>query len=269
MDTRTAESGLAMGELMARALRDSEARLRSVINSAPLVLWTLDREGTFTSSEGKGLEILGLRPGEVVGRSVFEVYRGNPQLLEDIQRALAGEEVTTEVEVGAAVFEARYSALRDEEGELAGTIGVAVDVTERRHAEEELRRSEERTREILESAHDAFITMDTQGRVCGWNSQAEATFGWPREEALGKPLVELIIPPHYREAHQQGLARFLATGDGPVLGRRIEVTALHRDGNELPIEMTISAIRQGESYLFSAFLHDITERKRAEAALQR
>jgi PAS domain S-box-containing protein len=139
---------------------------------------------------------------------------------------------------------------------------------DRKRAEEALRQNEERTRLIVESALDAVITMNTQGLITGWNPQAETIFGWSREDAIHRRLAETIIPPQYREAHHQGLQHFLATGEGPVLNKRIEITALHRDGHEFPVELTISPLRSGETFIFSAFIRDITKRRRAEEALQ-
>ncbi|MBI2503031.1 MAG: PAS domain S-box protein [Candidatus Latescibacteria bacterium] len=144
---------------------------------------------------------------------------------------------------------------------LTGIWTIRNYVTERRQAEE-------RVRSIAEGAHDSFIMMDSAGRVIDWNSRATATFGWSREEMLGRPVAELVIPPHSRQAHQEGLQRFLATGEGPVLNQRIEINALHRDGHEFPVELAITPLRWGDSYIFSAFLHDITERKRREEALK-
>ena len=119
------------------ALRDSEHRLRSLVTNAPVILFAIDRDGVFTLSEGKGLAGLGLRPGEVVSRSVAEVYRDAPQIIEQMRRALAGEEFTTTVEVGGLWFETHYTPVRGQNGEIAGGIGVAFDVTERKKAEEE------------------------------------------------------------------------------------------------------------------------------------
>jgi len=143
----------------------------------------------------------------------------------------------------------------------------ARDVTQRRVIEAALERSDHRTRQIVETAHDAFISIDARGMITGWNPQAEASFGWSRREALGRELAETIVPERDRPAHRRGLERFLATGEGPVLGRRLELTALHRDGREFPVELTISPIEMENGYAFNAFLRDITERKGAEEEL--
>jgi two-component system, cell cycle sensor histidine kinase and response regulator CckA len=135
-----------------------------------------------------------------------------------------------------------------------------------------LRQAEEaagRLRAVLDAALDAVIGMDADDVITYWNPRAEAIFGWGREEALGRRLRDLIIPERYREGHRRGLARFLATGEGPVLDRRIELHGLRRDGTEFPVELSITAVKQGETYSFSAFLADITERKRSEAELRR
>ncbi|HEX2188485.1 MAG TPA: PAS domain S-box protein [Longimicrobiaceae bacterium] len=129
---------------MEQALRESEARVHSVVNSAPMVLWATDAQGVFTFSDGRGLEALGLRAGEVVGRSVFDVYRDSPQVLEEVRRALAGEEFTSCVTLGDQSFEVRYSTVRDGGGEVAGVIGVSIDVTSRQAAEREARDRAER-----------------------------------------------------------------------------------------------------------------------------
>ncbi|MDX6513837.1 MAG: hypothetical protein QOE36_3341 [Gaiellaceae bacterium] len=117
---------------------------------------------------------------------------------------------------------------------------------------------------ILERAHEAFVSIGEDGRVLEWNAEAARTFGWPAVDAVGAPLRDLIIPDRFRALHDAGLARFLQTGDGPLVNRRVEVRALHRSGNEFPVELTITPI-QGEDdrWTFHAFIHDISDRHRA------
>ncbi len=139
---------------------------------------------------------------------------------------------------------------------------------QRKRAEESLRQSEARLRAVLDSALDAFVGMDVHGLITDWNPRSEAIFGWTRAEALGRNLAETIIPPQYREAHRRGLQHFLATGEGPVLNRRIEITAMRRDGKEFPVELSICPLKVGASYRFTAFIADISERKQLEAQLR-
>jgi len=141
--------------------------------------------------------------------------------------------------------------------------GLEAEIAEHRRAEEALRQSEARLRLFLEHALDAFITIDTRGCVTAWNRQAEVIFGWDRAEAVGRKLAELVIPPRLRTAHAEGLARFLATGAGPILNRRIEVDALHRDGREFPVELSVTPVQWDGQVFFDAFVRDITEQRKA------
>ena len=139
---------------------------------------------------------------------------------------------------------------------------------ERKRAEESLRQSEARLRAVLDSALDAFVGMDAHGIITDWNPRSEAIFGWSRMEAVGRNLAETIIPPQYREAYRRGLQQFLATGEGPVPDRRIEIAAMRRDGSEFPVELSVCPLKVGASYRFTAFIAEITERKQLEAQLR-
>jgi PAS domain S-box-containing protein len=139
---------------------------------------------------------------------------------------------------------------------------------EKKDAEDALAASEETTRSIINAALDAVITMDASGLITGWNSQAERLFGWTADEAIGRRLDETVIPPRYRERHRAGLQRFLESGEATLIGSRVELEGLRRDGSELPVELSMTAIRTGGGYLFSAFLRDITERNREKRLLE-
>jgi PAS domain S-box-containing protein len=138
----------------------------------------------------------------------------------------------------------------------------------RRRAETALRASEERHQLMVETALDAVITMDRFGMVAAWNTQAEKTFGWPRAEAMGRSLAELIVPERHRDAHHQGMQRYIKSGVARVLNRRVEMTAMHRDGREIPVELSITPVGFGEELMFNAFVRDITSRARSEAQLR-
>jgi len=132
----------------------------------------------------------------------------------------------------------------------------------------ELQRSYQAQNAIVESALDAVISMDQEGRITGWNPQAEATFGWSESEVLGKPLAETIIPSRFRELHLRGLANYHESGEHQVLNRRIEVSALHRDGREFAVELAIAPIHSHESVTFCGFIRDITLRIQAAEAMR-
>src|SRR6184192_4664339 len=125
------------------------------------------------------------------------------------------------------------------------------------------------SRTFLDSALDCIITMDATWCVREFNPASERVFGFTRAEAVGKELADLIIPPRLRERHRQGLAHYLKTGQGPLLGRLIEIAALRRDGTEILVALAINATEIDGSPIFTAYLRDITEQKRAEDANRR
>lgn len=132
----------------------------------------------------------------------------------------------------------------------------------------ELQRREARLQAVLKSSLDAIISMDDQGRIVEFNPAAERIFGYSRAEVLNKVLGGMIVPERLRERHRQGLAHYLATGSGPVVGRRIELPALRKNGEEFPVELAIVPVEGSDPVLFKGFLRDITERKAAEQRQQ-
>src|SRR3989475_3566244 len=167
-----------------RALRESKERLRTVIAGAPLVLFSFDRNGTFTLAEGRGLDALGVRPGQLVGQSVFQLYADLPQALADVRRALAGEAFSSVVEVYGIVFEASYTPIRDRDGSLAGVIGGGPDITERRKGEEGRGRSEESSRALVQHATYGIYRSSPEGRFLAANPALVKLLGYPSEDAL-------------------------------------------------------------------------------------
>ena len=151
---------------------------------------------------------------------------------------------------------------------VTGRLGMVEDITDRKGALDALQASEECFRSILNTAPDPFVAIDGDGLIIDWNPQCERTFGWSRAEAFGRKLEETIIPPRYRDAHIKGIKRFQTSGQGTILNKRVEFSALHRDGHEIPVEMTVIPIRTGTGHTFYAFLQDITDRKLREQNLQ-
>jgi PAS domain S-box-containing protein len=131
------------------------------------------------------------------------------------------------------------------------------------------RESEAQVRSMLDGALDAVVGMDAQGLVTYWNPQAEATFGWSLQEAIGRPLAGLIVPAEHHAALQQGLEHYLETGEAPILNRRVEVEAVRKDGTRLPVEVAITVVKGWGYYMFNAFCRDISDRRQAEAERER
>jgi diguanylate cyclase (GGDEF)-like protein/PAS domain S-box-containing protein len=160
----------------------------------------------------------------------------------------------------------------DELGQLKHSFNAMTEALSQRTAQLDreiaLRaESEARIRSILTNAPDAFISIDEEGRIDEWNRQAELTFGWQRDEVLGQLLADLLIPPDMRAAHNAGMKHFVRTGQGAVINNRLEVNALHRDGHEIPVQLSIAAVKNGDTYVANAFLHDISGRRAAQQRL--
>ena len=148
------------------------------------------------------------------------------------------------------------------------SAGSAPRDLARDEAEAGLRSAAAEMRAVLDSALDGVVGMAADGTITFWNPRAEAIFGWSAEEALGRDLAELILAPTDREPHRRGLQRFLQTGEWPLLGQRIETRGLRRDRSPFPLDLSMTARREGRSWAFTAFMADITERKRAEERLR-
>jgi len=170
------------------------------------------------------------------------------------------------VEFFTAARERPDHALMETVARLGRQIGQQV---ERRRAEEAIRQTEALRGAVLESALDSVITMNHEGRIVEFNRAAADTFGYDRRDAVGRPLVDLIIPPSLRKAHRDGLAHYLATGESAILGQRVELTGMRSDGTEFPLEITVTRIGAQEPPMFAGYLRDLTERKRAEEGLRR
>ena len=260
---------------------ESGRRLRAVIDSAPLVLFALDREGIFILSEGRGLRNLGLEPGQVVGQSVFEVYRERPRLVADVRRALAGEEFTGDVEVGPGVWETTFAQLVDAEGQRIGILGVALDVSERKRAEADRVRllgevDRERRRcsvvaselaAVLDCMVEAVLVCDVNGRFTRANRAARELFGIVPSEDVAD--VERWTSGELRDLD----GRPLAAEDQPtrqaILGKRVRSIELllHRLGVERRLRANAAPLAddKGQSLGAVAVWHDVTE----EAELDR
>ena len=169
---------------------------------------------------------------------------------------------------GVVALFARHDLMPDTLTALASVANSIALGIKRKEEEEAVRESQARNKAILETALDCVIMIDQESRILEWNPAAETTFGLARSEALGRQLPETIIPPLLREAHRAGMKRYLETGKGPVIGKRIEITGLRADGTEFPVELAVNRIHGTGATLFTATLRDITERKSAQEELR-
>jgi diguanylate cyclase (GGDEF)-like protein/PAS domain S-box-containing protein len=269
--------GLSIHNLRQKeALVESEMRFRALIENSSDGIALTGPDGVCIYAAPSTERILGYKPEELVGVNAFELI--HPDDLKNAGQAMA----SLLTQPGSTVQSCNRFLVKD--GSWRWLEGVATnllyeptvraivmnyrDVTERRLADEALRASEERFRSIQESALDAIITMNADGLITSWNPQAETTFGWTSDEMVGRRLADTIVPPEHRDAHSRGLERFLNTGEGEVINKRIEITALDRDGREFPVELAVVPLYRDDAVSFCAFIRDIRERKKAEETIR-
>ena len=262
------------------AAANEELRLQvGLLQHIPVAAWTLGPDGTPDFVNQNWLEYTG---------QALDYVRSDPEAwmtaIHAEDREIASRSFWGGVRSGQGfTFEARFRrvydgayrwhlsralALRDAAGEVLRFVGTSTDIDDLKQSQDDLRRADERTRLIIETALDAVVTMNSEGLVTSWNTQAEIIFGWSPAEAIGRRMADMIIPEQHRAAHELGLRRFLGTGEGPILRRRIEIIAIRRSGAEFPVELEVVPVRLRHDWEFSAFIRDITQSKLAEEKLR-
>jgi len=252
------------------ALRESEAKFRSVMESAIDAIISGDAEGRIRSWNSAATALFGFAEEEVIGEPIEiiipERYRQDHR--DGVRRVSSGGPSRA---IGKTV---ELAALRKDGTEFPVELSLATwflddqryytgiirDITERKQAEQKFR-------SVTESAIDAIISADHTGEIISWNRAATRILGYTEEEAIGQRL-ELIIPERFREAHRRGMARFTRTGEARAIGKTVELFALTRSGAEVPIELSLSTWTVRDERYYTGIIRDIGERKRAEEALR-
>ena len=252
------------------ALRESEAKFRSVMESAIDAIISGDAQGRIRSWNSAATALFGFTEAEAVGRPIEliipERFRASHE--EGIRRVSSGGESHV---IGKTV---ELAAIRKDGSEFPVELSLATwfldgqryytgiirDISERKQAEQKFR-------SVTESAIDAIISADHTGQIISWNKAATRILGYTEEEVVGQRL-ELIIPERFHEAHRAGMARFTATGEAHVIGTTVELAARTKSGDEVPIELSLSTWTVRDERYYTGILRDIGERKRAEEALR-
>ncbi len=277
---RLAETARESAE-RAEKLRSLEL-LDALARGSDDAIFVKDEAGRYLLFNPVAARFVGKDAADVIGRTDSELFAPEEaqrlmELDQDLREAncirtceesLAGNN-------GSRTLLSTRGPLHDDEGKVIGTFGISRDITERKQMERDLaataaslKESLARAQLLLDSAMDAVICIDQNGIVQAWNASAESIFQYPAEDAIGHSLGDLIVPPAYRERHRLGLERFIRTGQRNVVGKRLEQIGMRADGAEFPIELTIGALRHGDSYLFTAYIRDISERRAAEDILR-
>ncbi|PPD50285.1 MAG: histidine kinase [Methylobacter sp.] len=255
------------------ALTESEERFRQMADMTGEWLWEQDRNGYYIYSSGAVQQILGYTQQEVMGKHytqfLTEQNMADQKHYASSQKPFYGLINDHRHKDGHLVFtESTGLPIIDAAGKLIKWRGVDRDITAKKYFHDALIESERRTRLIIESSTNAIVIMDAYGIITDWNRQSEQIFGWSAEAAIGQPLDQLIVPPQFRQAFWQELKSFLHTGGSPWLNKLVEHVAIRSNGSTFPIELSVSPLKIGDSYIFSGFIHDITARKVAEQQIR-
>lgn len=256
-----------------------EERVRfsdQILQRVNALVLVADSQGSIIYVSPSVHRMLGYEQEELVGDNWWKVVRREHVEAErekDYLRRAARGEIPLQEEAYERSIQDKWGNIHwiswmDALGQNNTLIGVGHDITERKHMEDALRLSEARKAAILESALDCIITIDHQGLILEFNPAAEAIFGYSRADVLGREMAGLIIPPALRDQHRNGLKRYLRKKESAILGKRIELRGLRSDGSEFPLELTIVRTTEDEPPVFTGFLHDITDRNRAEELLE-
>ncbi|MEH2538476.1 MULTISPECIES: PAS domain S-box protein [unclassified Bradyrhizobium] len=251
-----------------QVLRQQTEELRRIFETSQDLIMVMDSRGFLVQISPSCEAILGYRPEEMIGRSGEDFIHTDHLETSRREMRAARRGLRPKMSDTRCIHkdgrEVWLSWLGTWSEPVKRFFFVGRDMTEGRLAQETLRESEQLARGIIDTALDAFVQMDDQGIVTDWNSQAEKIFGWSRAEAIGTKLSELIIPDVHRAAHKVGLERFLRTGEAAILGRRFEIEAMRRDGKEIKVELSITALRRRNGFVFNGFMRDLTDRIAAE-----
>ena len=246
-------------------LRASKQRLRTVVAGAPVIFFSLDPRGVFTLAEGKGLLSLGVRPGLLVGKSFFDLLGDVPQAVADVRRALAGQSVTARVELFGFEFEAQYSPVRERDGTITGVVGVATDITERRRAEDALRRADAASRTLVQQAPFGIFRAAPDGTLLSVNPALVEMLRYGSEaELLERHLDrDVFKDPSVR-------ARYVTQLNETTAATETQATWRRRDGETLTVRLYGRAVRleDGRVECHEVFAEDVSERRGLEEQLR-
>jgi PAS domain S-box-containing protein len=249
------------------------------LESSPDATLEVDAEGRIVLANPAAEQLFGYRAGELVGEPIEvllpeRMRAGHAKLragyaADPVLRPMGGGLDLVARRRDGTEFPADISLSHTSTDDGLRVYASVRDVTERKQAQAALRLQQEHTQSIITTARDPFISIDEDGIITDWNASAERVLGWSRQDAIGRELADTIVPPSLRESHREGLRRLTSGGPSRILGKRVEVTALHRDGHELPVELAIWHGGTNTEHRFHAFMHDITDRLELQAERER
>jgi len=265
-------------KLSEQALIVREQELQTLIENIPDIIIRYDKELRRVYANPAWEKASGLSAKDVLNKPFLRTPQVPTNMFDEYVQKLhavlsTGTPKVTEftwINTKEKVLYLEYTLLPeyDRFGNISGVLVVGHDLTERKRAEQALQESESRFRAITESAQDAILMMDNQGKLVFWNSAAERVFGYSKEEASGKILHDFLAPENYRAGYQSALTRFFESGHGQAIGKTLELTSTRKGGEEFPISLSLSSLQIGGKWYALGIVRDVTDRVRIEKQLE-
>lgn len=255
-----------------KLLEEERAKLKDLFDKMYDAMIIVSADGEIVQTNKAAEKLLGYAPQSKNTLSLADIVHPDDKNISDqfllklkedgFYSGYQGRIITPQGET--KYVEVNSTAIYDDKGRFNGSRDIVRDVTQRVVLEKERIENELRLSQTVDGALDAVITIDSSGTITQWNRNASAVFGYSLDDAMGSKLVDLVIPDRYKVDHDNGMARFLKTGEGPVLNKRFEISAVNKQRDEFPIELAISPVTIGGETHFSAFIRDISERRKNE-----
>ncbi len=264
-------------KLMEEKLAEEQRLFQIFMDNIPESIYFKDINGRFLKINKVSAEKVGLKnPSEAKGKTDFDFFdkeTAKKSEEENLQQMKTGknskkEKLKLYPNGVKRWIESTKIPMKDKDGNITGIFGITRDITDRKEWEERIRQSEEKFRAITQTATDAILGIDNDGKITVWNEAAHRILGYTEKEALGKDLHNLIVPEKYRKMAYKGMNKFFKTGLGNFLGKTLELTAIKKDGTEFPIELAISKAKSGNVWTATGIIRDISDRKKYEEKLK-
>ncbi len=264
-------------EAAEQSLVSAEEKYRRIINNIHLGLLEVDEDEVIQYANEPFLQLIGYTLNEIVGKNASELLldEGSKELMAQQNRDReSGKSAAYEIPIRDKQGQQRWAIISgapnyNRNGQIIGSIGIHLDITEQKKLQDEHAFRSTQLKKLFEKSLDALITINQRGEVIEWSPQAEVIFQYSQKEIIGQKLSDTIIPHAFRDAHKAGMGNYMKTGEGPVLNQRIEITAIRKDQEEFPIELTIFPLQYQDDHYFTAFVRDITELKASKENMEK
>jgi len=274
------EEEIKLRQKAQKSLKSNEEKYRRIIDNIKLGLMEVDNDDIIQYANKPFLELTGYALGEITGKSATEVFidKENEESVELISsqndQRKEGESDSYEIKILDKAGNEKWVIISgspnyNESGELIGSIGIHLDITEEKKLREENEFKNAQLQKLFEKSLDGLISINSEGKVFEWSLQAEEIFGYSFDEIKGRDFSETVISYTHRDAHQKGMINYLKAGHSPILNNRIEITALKKNGEEFPVELTLFPLKYKKDHYFTAFVRDITEIKKSKESMER